>query len=116
MNIYVGNLAYGITDDDLPWTPEEAAWYLKCDRRVMETDTPMLRIKESQMQAVATSSESPIDLDPAQEPQAPGWVRDARLAMRDAPVDFFKVSQGNPYILATVVSNMTIPTAADDSW
>jgi hypothetical protein len=31
-------------------------------------------------------------------------------------IDFFKVSQGNPYILATVVSNMTIPTAADDSW
>jgi hypothetical protein len=31
-------------------------------------------------------------------------------------IDFFQASQGNPYILATVVSNMTIPTAADDSW
>jgi hypothetical protein len=44
------------------------------------------------MQAVATSSEMPLDLDPAHEPQAPGWVRDARQAMRDAPADFFKVS------------------------
>jgi hypothetical protein len=34
----------------------------------------------------------------------------------DPKIDFFQVSQGNPYILATVVSNMTIPTAADDSW
>jgi len=44
------------------------------------------------MQAVATSFEAPVDLDPAHEPQAPGWVRDARQAMRDAPADFFKVS------------------------
>ncbi len=41
----------GITEADLPWTAEETDWYLKCDRRVMETDTPMLRIKQSQLQA-----------------------------------------------------------------
>ncbi|NEQ45314.1 MAG: GAF domain-containing protein [Leptolyngbya sp. SIOISBB] len=41
----------GITDTDLPWSAEEVDWYLQCDRRVMETDTPMLRIKQSQLQA-----------------------------------------------------------------
>lgn len=41
----------GMTDADLPWSPAEIDWYLQCDRRVMETDTPMLRIKESQLQA-----------------------------------------------------------------
>ncbi|MGP1383683.1 MAG: PAS domain-containing protein [Thainema sp.] len=41
----------GLTDADLPWTPEQQEWYLKCDRQVMDTDTPMLRIKQSQMQA-----------------------------------------------------------------
>ena len=41
----------GITDNDLPWTQEQKDWYLECDRRVMETDTPMLRIKQSQRQA-----------------------------------------------------------------
>lgn len=41
----------GITDAELPWTQEQLKWYLECDRRVMETDTPMLRIKQSQLQA-----------------------------------------------------------------
>jgi PAS domain S-box-containing protein len=41
----------GLTDADLPWTDEQKAWYLECDRRVMDTDTPMLRIKQSQLQA-----------------------------------------------------------------
>ncbi|MBE9059668.1 ATP-binding protein [cf. Phormidesmis sp. LEGE 11477] len=41
----------GITDDDLPWTPEQRAWYRQCDNQVMETNTPMLRIKQSQRQA-----------------------------------------------------------------
>lgn len=41
----------GLTDDDLPWTQVERDWYLECDRRVMDTDTPMLRIKQSQRQA-----------------------------------------------------------------
>ena len=41
----------GLTDADLPWSTGEVDWYLQCDRRVMETDTPMLRIKESQLQA-----------------------------------------------------------------
>ncbi|HEY9648742.1 MAG TPA: PAS domain-containing protein [Chroococcidiopsis sp.] len=41
----------GLTDYDLPWTTEQTAWYLECDRQVMETNTPMLRIKQSQLQA-----------------------------------------------------------------
>lgn len=41
----------GLTDNDLPWTDEQKRWYLECDRRVMETNTPMLRIKQSQRQA-----------------------------------------------------------------
>lgn len=41
----------GLTDNDLPWTEEQKRWYLECDRRVMETNTPMLRIKQSQRQA-----------------------------------------------------------------
>ncbi|HEY9887767.1 MAG TPA: PAS domain-containing protein, partial [Candidatus Obscuribacterales bacterium] len=46
----------GITDAQLPWTSDQVDWYLECDRRVMETDTPMLRIKESQLQADGTLS------------------------------------------------------------
>ena len=41
----------GLTDDDLPWTEGQRAWYLECDRHVMGTDTPMLRIKQSQRKA-----------------------------------------------------------------
>jgi len=41
----------GITDVDLPWTDEQKAWYIKCDRQVMETGVPMLGIKQSQRQA-----------------------------------------------------------------
>ncbi|NJL87119.1 MAG: PAS domain-containing protein [Leptolyngbyaceae cyanobacterium SM1_1_3] len=41
----------GLTDDDLPWTEEQKNWYLECDRQVMESDIPMLRIKQSQLQA-----------------------------------------------------------------
>ncbi|EDX83071.1 PAS fold family [Synechococcus sp. PCC 7335] len=40
----------GMTDDDLPWTPEQKDWYRKCDRQVIDTNTPMLRIKQSQRQ------------------------------------------------------------------
>lgn len=41
----------GKTDLDLPWKPEEAGWYRECDRRVMESDTPELKIIETQRQA-----------------------------------------------------------------
>jgi len=41
----------GLTDADLPWTEAQRDWYLECDRRVMDTDTPMLRIKQSQREA-----------------------------------------------------------------
>ncbi|MEM9215416.1 MAG: ATP-binding protein [Cyanobacteria bacterium P01_F01_bin.150] len=49
----IGELSHvvGLTDDDLPWTQAQRDWFLECDRRVMDTDTPMLRIKQSQRQA-----------------------------------------------------------------
>ncbi|WP_346292033.1 PAS domain-containing sensor histidine kinase [Sphaerothrix gracilis] len=43
--------AIGLTDDDLPWTEEQKSWYVECDRQVMESNTPMLKIKQSQLQA-----------------------------------------------------------------
>ena len=41
----------GMTDSDLPWTQAQRDWYRQCDHKVMKTDTPMLRIKQSQRQA-----------------------------------------------------------------
>ncbi|MGJ3249842.1 MAG: PAS domain-containing protein [Elainellaceae cyanobacterium] len=41
----------GLTEDDLPWTDKQKEWYLACDRQVMDTNVPMLRIKQSQRQA-----------------------------------------------------------------
>lgn len=41
----------GKTDYDLRWKPEATEWYRECDRRVMESDTPELRILESQKQS-----------------------------------------------------------------
>ncbi|MDY6940565.1 MAG: PAS domain S-box protein [Cyanobacteriota bacterium] len=39
------------TDYDLPWTREEADWYRKCDRQVMDSGQPTLHIIETQQQA-----------------------------------------------------------------
>ncbi|RZM77716.1 GAF domain-containing sensor histidine kinase [Leptolyngbya iicbica] len=80
----------GITDADLPWTPEEAAWYLKCDRRVMATDTPMLRIKESQMQADGKLS----------------WRETSKLPLHDA--------QGNVVGLLGTIEDITERKIAED--
>ncbi|VEP11538.1 putative Histidine kinase [Hyella patelloides LEGE 07179] len=41
----------GKNDYDLPWTKEEADWYQKCDRRVMENNAPEYGIIESQVRA-----------------------------------------------------------------
>ncbi|NEQ50604.1 MAG: PAS domain S-box protein [Leptolyngbya sp. SIO3F4] len=41
----------GKNDFDLPWRPEEAEWFRKCDRRVMELGEPELGIIEPQHQA-----------------------------------------------------------------
>lgn len=41
----------GMTDHDMPWQPEETAWYLECDRAIMASDTPQLNIIEPQLQA-----------------------------------------------------------------
>ncbi|EKD38867.1 MAG: sensory box histidine kinase/response regulator [uncultured bacterium] len=41
----------GKIDRELPWAPEETEWYLLCDRRVMDSDTPELHIAETQVRA-----------------------------------------------------------------
>ena len=41
----------GKSDYDLPWTKEESDWYVECDRRVMENDTPEYGILETQLNA-----------------------------------------------------------------
>jgi len=41
----------GKTDRDLPWLPEQAAWFRECDRRVLETNEPELGIIEPQTRA-----------------------------------------------------------------
>ena len=39
----------GKTDYDLPWTKEEADWYLTCDRQAMDNDQAELDIDETQL-------------------------------------------------------------------
>ncbi|WP_437600071.1 ATP-binding protein [Sorangium sp. So ce590] len=41
----------GLTDHDLPWTPEEAENYIRLDKAVMASGEPMLNIEETQRQA-----------------------------------------------------------------
>ncbi len=41
----------GKTDYDMPWTKEQSDAYVEYDRRVMEADTPILHISETQLQA-----------------------------------------------------------------
>ena len=41
----------GKYDRDLPWTKEESEWYVECDRRVMESNTPEYGILERQSNA-----------------------------------------------------------------
>lgn len=41
----------GKMDQDLPWAPEETEWFLLCDRRVMDSDTPELHIAETLVRA-----------------------------------------------------------------
>ncbi|MBD2055347.1 PAS domain-containing protein [Oculatella sp. FACHB-28] len=41
----------GLTDFDLPWTEAEAKFYRECDRRIMETGIPQVRLLESRRQA-----------------------------------------------------------------
>ncbi|NJL20241.1 MAG: PAS domain S-box protein [Leptolyngbyaceae cyanobacterium SM1_3_5] len=44
----------GKSDYEMPWTPEETAWYLECDRRIMESGVAELHIIEQQTQADGT--------------------------------------------------------------
>ncbi|MEO1296848.1 MAG: GAF domain-containing protein, partial [Cyanobacteria bacterium J06636_16] len=80
----------GVTDDDLPWTPEQKDWYLECDRRVMETDTPMLRIKQSQLQADGQLS----------------WRETSKLPIHDA--------EGNVIGLLGTIEDITERKVAED--
>ncbi len=41
----------GMVDQDLPWAAEETEWFLLCDRRVMESNTPELHIYETLVRA-----------------------------------------------------------------
>lgn len=41
----------GKTDYDLPWKPEETAWFRECDRRVIDSGIAEYNILESQLQA-----------------------------------------------------------------
>lgn len=50
VNLLSTDQVIGKTDFDLPWTQKEADWYRECDRRVMDANTPMLRILETQQQ------------------------------------------------------------------
>jgi PAS domain S-box-containing protein len=80
----------GITDDDLPWTQEQKDWYRECDRRVMETDTPMLRIKQSQRQADGRMS----------------WRETSKLPLHDA--------EGNVIGLLGTIEDITERKIAED--
>lgn len=82
--------AMGITDADLPWTPEQRDWYLECDRRVMETDMPMLRIKQSQRQADGQLS----------------WRETSKLPLHDA--------EGNVIGLLGAIEDITERKIAED--
>lgn len=42
--------AKGRTDAEMPWTPEQRDWYLKCDREVLETGQPLRNIRQPQRQ------------------------------------------------------------------
>ncbi|NJN21922.1 MAG: PAS domain-containing protein [Leptolyngbya sp. RL_3_1] len=80
----------GITDDDLPWTQEQKDWYRECDRRVMDTDTPMLRIKQSQRQADGRMS----------------WRETSKLPLHD--------SEGNVIGLLGTIEDITERKIAED--
>lgn len=41
----------GLRDEDLPWKPEETAFFLECDRRIMDTGQAELGIIEPQLNA-----------------------------------------------------------------
>ncbi|ASC73972.1 PAS domain protein [Halomicronema hongdechloris C2206] len=40
----------GQRDAELPWTPQEREWYLRCDRTVIETNQPLLNMLETHHQ------------------------------------------------------------------
>ena len=55
----------GITDHMLPWTEEETAFFIKCDREVMDSGEPLLDIVEPQLrpdgsQAILLTSKVPL--------------------------------------------------------
>ncbi|WP_193993340.1 GAF domain-containing sensor histidine kinase [Leptolyngbya ectocarpi] len=80
----------GLTEEDLPWTQAERDWYLECDRRVIDTDTPMLRIKQSQRQADGRIS----------------WRETSKLPLHDA--------EGNVIGLLGTIEDITERKLAED--
>lgn len=46
----------GMTDFDLPWTPEQAAYYRRCDRAVIESGESLLNFEETQLQSDGTQA------------------------------------------------------------
>ncbi|MGB3613070.1 MAG: PAS domain-containing protein, partial [Elainellaceae cyanobacterium] len=84
------NDVVGLTDDDLPWTAAEREWYLACDRQVMKTDTPMLRIKQSQREADGRIT----------------WRETSKLPLHDA--------DGNVIGLLGAIEDITERKAAED--
>ena len=58
----------GKSDYDLPWKPEESDWFLECDRRVMDSNTPELGIVETVRRADGSEH----------------WLRTNKVPLRDA--------------------------------
>lgn len=80
----------GLVEADMPWTPEQRAWYLECDRRVMDTNNPMLRIKQSQLQGDGRQT----------------WRETSKLPLHD--------SQGNVIGLLGMIEDVTDRKVAED--
>lgn len=80
----------GLVDADMPWTREQRAWYLECDRRVMDTNTPMLRIKQSQLQGDGRQT----------------WRETSKLPLHD--------SEGNVIGLLGMIEDVTDRKVAED--
>jgi PAS domain S-box-containing protein len=58
----------GKTDYDLPWAPEEADYFRKCDREVIESGEALTHIEETQLQSDGTQA----------------WLLTSKVPLRDA--------------------------------
>jgi PAS domain S-box-containing protein len=58
----------GKTDYEMPWTKEESDFYRSCDKRIMDTNTPEFRIRETQLtadgqQTIVETNKAPLHDD-----------------------------------------------------